>query len=144
MMHLLSAARSGWQRFTFNRAQTIHEGLLLDVTETAQQAGFRWPVALTRSVWSNCVQWSPSDSKDQVTQDEAERLWDVLMLAANAARHAPQEARDILYRLYRVPRDGRITKPCLVRLHLRAHAGHAAEPVVTISLQSEAQPLTSV
>ena len=32
---------------TYTRAQAIEDGVLVDVGSTAQEAGFKWPVALT-------------------------------------------------------------------------------------------------
>ena len=129
-------------RVVSTRETAIRDGSLLDVTDTAHEAGFRWSVALTRAVWSDCVEWSSANTQAQVSQHEADRLWDVLwlaLLALLAARNAPDAAQHTTYRLYRVPSDGRTTKPRLVRLHMRAHPGDDVEPVITISLYSEAQ-----
>jgi hypothetical protein len=52
------------------------------VSETAKEAGFRWPVALTRAVWERCVAVPPG----VVCQDEAGRLWDALFLLLLAVR----------------------------------------------------------
>ena len=41
--------------FSYTRAQAIEDGVLVDVTETAKEAGFRIPVALTQSVWAEYV-----------------------------------------------------------------------------------------
>ena len=35
----------------YTRAQAIADGILVDVSETAREAGFNIPVALTRTVW---------------------------------------------------------------------------------------------
>ena len=37
--------------FAYTRAQAIEDGILVDVSETAREAGFRIPVAITRTVW---------------------------------------------------------------------------------------------
>ena len=55
------------------------------MTETAHEAGFSVPVALTRAVWLDAVEW---DEANPEPQDEAGRLWDVLWMAATAARTA--------------------------------------------------------
>ena len=41
--------------FSYTRAQAIADGVLIDATELAKQAGFRFPVALTTGVWAECV-----------------------------------------------------------------------------------------
>ena len=49
---------------------------------TAQEAGIRWPVALTRAAWERCVTVPPGVA----CQDEAGRLWDVALMLACAIR----------------------------------------------------------
>jgi hypothetical protein len=39
----------------YTRADAIRDGVLSDVSETAKEAGIRWPVALTAAVWER---WS--------------------------------------------------------------------------------------
>ena len=41
--------------FAYTRAQAIEDGILVDVSETAREAGFNIPVALTRTVWERIV-----------------------------------------------------------------------------------------
>ena len=36
--------------YTYTRAQAIEDGYIVDVSEVASEAGFRWPVAVTRAV----------------------------------------------------------------------------------------------
>jgi hypothetical protein len=58
---------------SYSRAQAIEDGVLIDVSATAREAGIRWPVALTRAAWERCVSVPPGVA----CQDEAGRLWDV-------------------------------------------------------------------
>ena len=39
----------------YTRAQAIEDGILVDVSDTAREAGFKIPVAVTRSVWNRLV-----------------------------------------------------------------------------------------
>ena len=39
----------------YTRAQAIEDGFLVDVSETAREAGFTIPVAVTRSAWNRLV-----------------------------------------------------------------------------------------
>ena len=41
--------------FSYTRAQAIADGVLIDATELAKEAGFRIPVAVTAGVWAECV-----------------------------------------------------------------------------------------
>ena len=60
--------------FSYTRAQAIADGVLMDVSELAQESGFRFPVAVTAGVWAECV--AVPDGVEG--QDETGRLWDVL------------------------------------------------------------------
>ena len=62
----------------YTRAQAIEDGILVDVSETAREAGFKIPVAVTRSVWDRLVALPHGY---QGFQDESGRLWDVLWMA---------------------------------------------------------------
>src|SRR5512142_2162092 len=60
--------------FSYTRARAIADGVLIDVSELAKEAGFRFPVAVTSGVWAECVR-----VPEGVTgQDERGRLCDVL------------------------------------------------------------------
>jgi hypothetical protein len=120
--------------FAYTRAQALADGVLVDASALAREAGFRWPVALTAAAWENCVAWGPGDTEAQVPQDATGRLWDVLILAAHAARTGTGAM--LYFDLHRVPRDGRARRPTLTTLKLILGPGDAGEPVMTI-LQPE-------
>ena len=70
--------------FSYSRKEAIEDGVLIDVTETAREAGFRYPVALTSAAWATCV----SVPAGVECQDEKGRLWDVLTMLRHASRGA--------------------------------------------------------
>ena len=121
----------------YTRAQALADGVLIDVGPMAREAGFRWPVAMTAAAWQDCVAWTESDSDRQTHQDQSGRLWDVLFMAAHAARTNADADPQLLFGLYRVPRDGRSSAPELTRLKLVVGPGDDAEPVMTILLSLE-------
>jgi hypothetical protein len=67
---------------SYTRAGAIRDGVLLDVSATANEAGFKYPVALTAAAWAKCVAVPPG----VLCQDEAGRLWDLLWQLARAVR----------------------------------------------------------
>lgn len=70
--------------FSYTRAQAIADGVLIDVTPTALEAGFRFPVAVTAALMA-AVETIPQ----QYSHEDIEaRLWDVLWMASLAARRA--------------------------------------------------------
>jgi hypothetical protein len=69
--------------YAYTRAQAIDDGVLVDVTETAREAGIKHPTALTQAVWADYVA-VPAELKGH--QDESGRLWDVLWMLSVAIR----------------------------------------------------------
>ena len=122
---------------TYTRAQAIEDGQLIDVSETAREAGFTLPVAMTATVWADCIAWTDDDIEKQAYQDESGRLWDVLYMAYHGIRTSKASGDQLLYQLYRVPRDGHSTEAVLVTLKLIIGPGDTLEPVITILLPNE-------
>lgn len=121
----------------YTRAQALADGVLIDAGPMAREAGFRWPVAVTAAAWEDCVAWSECDSDRQTHQDQSGRLWDVLFMAAYAARANAATGSELRFELYRVPRDGRSTEAELTTLKLMVSPDDNAEPVMTILLPNE-------
>lgn len=67
----------------YTRAQAIKDGVLVDVTDTAREAGFKWPMAMTRTVYERYVEVPPELTGQQ---DIPGRLWDVLRMLWVAVR----------------------------------------------------------
>lgn len=123
---------------SYTRAQAIEDGVLVDVSETARQAGFVWPVAMTAAAWEDCVAWSEEDSRRQAYQDETGRLWDVVWMASRAVKAAARAGEQAsLFQLFRVPRGGRGVRPRLATLKVMVGPGDGSEPVITILLPHE-------
>ena len=62
--------------YSYTRAQAVADGVQVEVTKTAQEAGISIPVFLTRTVWDSYVTVPP----DVTGQDEAGRLWDIVWM----------------------------------------------------------------
>ena len=115
----------------YTRAQAIADGVLIDVTPTAREAGLRWPVALTCGVWERCVRVP----EGVACQDEAGRLWDVLwQLLFTIAR---QGGGHLVSFAVHVRNDNREGTPPLVRLKAVSGPGDQGEPVITVMLPDE-------
>ena len=123
--------------YRYSRQQALDDGVLIDPGDMANEAGFRWPVALTAAVWNDCVLWNDADSRQQIYQDQSGRLWDVLYMAINAIRTNKTAGNRLMYQLYRVPRNGKALEAELVTLKLIVGPGDSGEPVVTILLPEE-------
>ncbi|WP_257386591.1 DUF6573 family protein [Tahibacter caeni] len=119
---------------TYTRREALDDGVLMDAGAPAREAGFKVPVALTARVWGTCVGWG---SDENVPQDEAGRLWDVLWMASLAARAAASrgDSGRVLFEVLVVPRGGR--RPRLTRLALLIGPGDQGECVATIMAPDE-------
>jgi hypothetical protein len=118
--------------FSYTRAQAIADGVLIDVSELAKEAGFRFPVAVTAGLWAECVALP-----DGVTgQSETGRLWDVLNMLRFATLRQKGDAERVDFALH-VRNDNREGIPPLVRLYALCGPGDDAEPVVTVMLPWE-------
>jgi hypothetical protein len=120
----------------YTRAQAIADGVLVDVTYMAKEAGFRIPVSITCGAWDDCVEWTDRDSQAQTHQDQSGRLWDVLFMAFIAARGNPSASR-VPFSVLRIPRDGQADCPELTELEAVIGPGDHLEPVLTIQLPGE-------
>lgn len=113
----------------YTRKQAIADGILIDVTSTAKEAGFRFPVALTRAVWGRYVEVPEGVH----AQDEAGRLWDILFMLHRAIR-SEKDAPLIFFKLY-VRNDN--SSPKLVTLKAICAGGDDGAPCITILLPTE-------
>lgn len=121
----------------YTREDAIADGVLIDVTETAIEAGFLFPVAISSTAWSDCVAWDKQDSKRQeIFQDENGRLWDVIYMA-RLAINSNKDSSQLLYTVYRVPKGGKAKKPRATQLKMIIGPGDNMEPVITIVLPNE-------
>ncbi len=124
--------------FSYTRAQAIADGVLVDVTATAREAGFNGPVALPLAVWEDSVAWTEADDEAQGThQSENGRRWDVLWMAYCAIRANQSGGDELRYALHRVPRDGEAREAELTTLKLVVGPGDDGEPVITIRRPDE-------
>ncbi len=132
----------------YSRAQAIEDGVLVDVSETAREAGIVFPVAVTQTVWSDCCEWTEADTKRSRSlacgQSTRGRLWDIVNLARFAIKIAARQrargvdplSRELVFGLKRLPRPGNGRRQN-VRLKLVVGYGDTGESVITIMQPDE-------
>ena len=81
--------------YAYTRQQAIQDGMLIDVTETAKDAGFKYPVAVTEGLWKGYI-IPPAG----VADDTEGRLWDVLFMAYLAIRSTKNPPNPMLFGIY--------------------------------------------
>jgi len=115
--------------YAYTRTQALDDGVLVDVSEMAREAGFVWPVAVTAAVWA-IVEDIPA--RFQGIQSIEGRLWDLVWMAYCAIRQAQHPGTQLAYSL--IMHHGRKT---YLTLKLVTGPGDHGEPVVTIMLPGE-------
>ncbi len=82
--------------YSYTRAQAVADGVQVEVTKTAREAGISFPVFLTRSVFDSFVAVPPGVT----CQDEAGRLWDIVWMLRFAILRARPGVQRIPVALY--------------------------------------------
>jgi len=116
----------------YTRARAIEDGFLVDVSDTAAEAGFQIPVAVSGTVWDRIIALPEGYCG---FQDESGRLWDVLWMARHYALRASNSGRVRMCVLVRdIRKDLRDSnRPPRKHFALVAiGAGDEGEPVITI------------
>lgn len=113
---------------SYTRRQAIDDGVLIDVSEMAREAGIKFPVAVTAAVWSDYIK-----PPENITwQDEAGRLWDTLWMFRLAAGRSKGE---LLF--FTVGYTNKKSKFQEIRLKALCGPGDDWEPVITIMKPDE-------
>ena len=116
---------------SYTRAQAILDGVLIDASKLAREAGFRYDVALTRAAWERCV----AVPDGAAGQDEEGRLWDVVHTLAAAVRRGADGA-EVDFAVH-VRNNNRRGTPPAVPLRAVCGPGDDGQPVVTVMLPGE-------
>ena len=136
--------------FSYTRAQAIADGVLIDLTTATDdkgqrlcpQAGFKVPVAITRTAWTQTIEaggsWRPEGEGEVLElkggQSLTGRLWDVLWMLRVASGKAANSDRVHFQALVDAEGDGRRET---VNLWALCGPGDDAQPVITIMLEGE-------
>ncbi len=118
--------------FSYSRREALEDGVLVDVTKTAHEAGFRYPVAVTRTVWEQIIE--PDQASRAVGQSAEGRLWDVLWMLRAAIRRGPRHTDTLHYQLL-VVQEGQTASSVTVRAVCGPDDDRS--PCVTVMLPEE-------
>ena len=118
--------------YSYTRQQAISDGVLVDASALAREAGFVFPVALTEALYHSYI----VPALDLVAEGQSiqGRLWDLLFVL----RFAIAKARDtdtILFKVLFLMSPGSTPGP--VSLKAICGPGDEGEPVLTILLPTE-------
>jgi hypothetical protein len=123
--------------FSYTRKQALEDGVLIDVSSLAKEAGIKYPVAVTAEVWAGYVE-VPEKIK---YQDETGRLWDIVWMLSCAIRspaislYCSTDGQEIRFGVYVLNDENKGSK--LVKFKALCHPGDNMEPVITIMMPWE-------
>jgi hypothetical protein len=119
--------------FIYSRRDAIHDGVQIDVSRIAREAGIRYPTFITQGAYGQFVAVPPGVE----CQDESGRLWDVVWMLAYAIRQTDGTSSRLPFQLY--VRNSNDDEPTLVTL--LAVCGPLdfddPQPTITIMLPDE-------
>ena len=118
--------------YAYTRKQAIADGVQIDVTKTAQEAGIKFPVFITRGVFDAYVAVPPNVNG----QDEAGRLWDIVWMLRFAIQRSRPGSDRIPVALY-VRNDNRAAKLIKLIATCGALDMDDPQPAITIMLPDE-------
>ena len=115
--------------FTYTRAEAIADGVLKDVSQTAKEAGFSVPTALTANLWHLI-----SDIPKYCAHEDVEgRLWDVLWMARYGIMKHGRNTDQVNFKvLLNTKWDNRRKR--LQNYTAKVHPGDHGETVITIGI----------
>lgn len=127
----------------YTRRQAIEDGILVQLSgdgyegdawipEMVAEAGIKIPVALTTTVFMDCV--CLTKAAERALNDIKGRMWDVLYMFAEAVRRLPANRDQMIFELYVVRNR---VRPDRVKLKALIGPGDEGEPVITIMYPNE-------
>jgi len=116
--------------YTYTRKQAIEDGVLVDVSVTAREAGINFPVALTSTVWDMYV--VPSEKLEGCGQSISGRLWDLLWMFRLKAMRSNNSL--LYFSCLFLDVNEKLDE---MKLKALCGPGDNAEPVITIMLPGE-------
>lgn len=120
--------------YAYTREQAIEDGVLVDVSEMAKEAGIKFPVAVTIGLWEKYIK--PAPKLENLGQSIDGRLWDTLFMFAMSARRT--EGSLLLYKvIFTMPGGYEGVFQDTAQLKGMIGPGDNGEPVITIMLPNE-------
>ncbi len=117
--------------FAYTRKEALEDGELIDLSGLAKEAGFKYPVAVSRSVYEIL---EPTEELRASGQSFTGRAWDMLSVLRWSLRRSSAQDRASFAPLFLMnPRKS----PEPVNLWAVCGPGDEAEPVITIMIQGE-------
>ena len=118
--------------YSYTRAQAIEDGVLVDLTEWAKEAGFKIPVACTSTVWSKYI--IPPDGTKELGQSERGRCHDLLWMLYTTIKRSSAGEDQLRFKVIFLQAPHKQETATLKAI---CGPGDKGEPVMTIMLPTE-------
>lgn len=118
--------------FSYSRADALADGVLVDVSELAHEAGFKLPVAVSDTLYHGYLTPPPELAKERLSLTG--RLWDALSVLRYAIKASPATDRITFTVLFAQVPDAELVPVDLLAV---CGPGDSGEPVITIMLPSD-------
>jgi len=115
--------------YSYTRKQALADGFQVDVSAVATEAGFRFSVYMTRTVWTAYVE-VPAGVHGQ---DEQGRLWDILSMLRWQVKKG---GNPLTFRLY-VRNDNRRARIVTLKAECGPKDIDDPQPAITIMMPDE-------
>lgn len=124
-----------WKDFqvihAYTRREALADGVLVDVTDWAREAGFKFPVAVTRAVW-NVLE--PSENLKARGEDVAGRAWDLFTVLKYAIKGAARTDEVHFAPLFALDPGEKVEQ---VQMWASCAPGDDGAPVITVMMEGE-------
>ena len=117
---------------SYTRAQALEDGVLVDVSTTAREAGITFPLAVTARVWSDLV--TPDPRAVAWGQSVEGRLWDLMSMLRFTIRASRGGGQVLYFRCIFVLKE---RQRRTVTLKAVCGPGDDAEPTITVMFPEE-------
>lgn len=115
--------------YQYTRQMAIDDGVLIDVSELAMEAGFKVPVAITDNLYNKWIE--PDEYSKRVGQCTTGRIWDVLIHLHLACKSSKSDT--VFINVVFSSKSGSTT----VKMKSVIGPGDNGEPVITVMFPEE-------
>ena len=116
----------------YTRQNALEDGELVSVSDIAKEIGFKYDVAVTRSVWLDCI--VPSEELRADGQSESGRIWDLLWILKLAIKQS-SGGEEIKFAPLFLFEANKPPRPFLLRA--QCHPNDDGSPCITIFTADE-------
>lgn len=120
-----------------SRKRAIVTGELIDVSGLAKTAGIPLPIAISKEVMADCIQWSAVDTaRTKTVESSAKRFWNLFVALRYAIHDNKRNDAEFEFNLIRTSRND-LAGESLARLRVVIEKGEDGRPALTLRLSWE-------